>query len=217
MRPVHLIAHAAAVTMAAGCDPLASRDYVGEPLITLTGTFATAAPTAAPEAPIGGVALMWQDSAGPEGPGGVATAVPVAIAFPATFQIDVPAPPPAGARFSFADGDVQLAEAYVFVVEDPAAAHLVTRGADRAHVLVYASADVAAGTLAADYLGGAVTAGYHLRRFTTATPAAHSAQASLIARCVANTGAASACATRRGYQLAAIADDAPLRIAVSPP
>jgi len=39
-------------------------------------------------------------------------------------------------------------------------------GADRTHALIYTSADVAAGTLAAMYLGGPVTAGFHLRRYT---------------------------------------------------
>ena len=194
-----------------GCDSLAGKDYVGEPLFTLTGSFT--ATSTAPDENVGGLALMWQDPIGAGGPGVAATAVPVAIAFPSTFKVDVPSPPPDAVKFSFADGDVQLAEAYVYVVVDPKAPRLVPAGADRAHVLIYASADVAPGTLAADYLGGPVSAGYHLRAFTTATtPGA--AQQQMIARCV---GLAAACQTRRAYQLAPVADDAPLRIAVTPP
>ena len=193
-----------------GCDSLAGKDYVGEPLFTLTGTFATT--QTAPDQPVGGLALMWQDPAGAGGPGVAATAVPVAISFPSSFRVDVPTPPPDAAKFAFADSSVQLAEAYVYVVVDPSAPNLQPAGADRTHVLVYASADVAAGTLAADYLGGPISAGYHLRRFTVATPGA--AQQQMIARC---TGVPAACTARRGYQLAPIDDADPLRIAVSPP
>jgi hypothetical protein len=104
----------------------------------------------------------------------------------------------------------------VFVVEDPAAPRLVPRGLDRVHVLVFATADVAPGTLAADYLGGPVTQGYHLRRFAPAeTPAP--AQRAMIERCVASGAVRGACEVRRGYQLGTIADDEPLRIVVAPP
>jgi hypothetical protein len=198
----------------AGCDSLASNDYVGDPMITLRGTFATTAN--APEDPVEGVALLWQDSATADGPGVATTAVPVAIQFPATFRVDVPTPPPSAARFGFADGDVELGEAYVYVVAEPAAAELQPLGSDREHVLVYASADVAAGTLAADYLGGPLSAGYHLRRFA-AVDAPGTAQAALIAKCVAGGATSAACATRRAYQLGDSADDAPLRIVVTPP
>lgn len=205
-----------AVLFAAGCDSLANSQYVGQPMFTLVGTFASTAPAKAPQDPVGGVALMWQDSATADGPGVAATTVPVEIAFPATFRIDVPAPPPAAARFSFDDAAVELGEAYVYVVADTAAAQLVPRGSDRAHVLVYASADVAPGTLAADYLGGPISAGYHLRQFA-ASASPGGAQGALIERCVANGAARTSCSARRGYQLGAIGDDDPLRIVVMPP
>lgn len=205
---------AVAAFAAAACDSLANSDYVGQPLFTLTGTFD--ATSTAPASPVGGVALLWQDPVGAGGPGVAASAVPVAISFPATFRVDVPEPPPVVARFTFADSDVAIAEAYVYVVADTLATPLAPAGSDRVHVLVYATGDVAAGTLAADYLGGPIRAGYHLRRFApVATPA--TAQAAMIARCVASGAATTACATRRAYQLGAIADDDPLRIAVTPP
>lgn len=196
----------------AGCDPLAGNDYVGEPMFTLVGSFASTGPADS----VGGLALMWQDPGGDGGPGVAATTVPVALELPATFRVAVPLPPPDAARFAFDDADVELAEAYVFVVEDPAAPRLVPRGLDRTHVVVYATADVADGTQAADYLGGPIAAGYHLRRFVPAlTPGP--AQRAMIERCVAGGPPRASCEVRRGYQLAAIPDDEPLRIAVSPP
>ena len=198
----------------AACDPLAGSDYVGQPMFTIVGTFASSAN--APADPVGGIALMWQDSVGAGGPGAVATAVPVEIEFPATFRVSVPLPPPPAARFKFDGEDVELAEAYVFVVQDPTAAQLVPLGLDRSHVLIYASADVAEGTLSADYLGGSVSAGYQLRSFTPATlPAA--GQQAMIDRCVAGGAAAVACQARRDYQLGEISNDDPLRIVVAPP
>src|SRR5262245_1600438 len=164
----------------AACDPLAGRDYVGEPLITVTGTFAPT--SAAPSDPVGGVALMWQDPDGAGGPGKAATSVPVAIEFPASFSIAVPTPPPDGVALVFGDGSA-VAEAYIFVVGDIGEAH-PTRllGADRAHALIYAPSDINDGSAAAAYLGGAVSAGYHVRRYTGAD-APPPAQAEAVTRC----------------------------------
>jgi hypothetical protein len=197
----------------AACDPLAGRDYVGEPLITLTGTFAPT--SAAPSDPVGGVALMWQDPDGAGGPGKAATSVPVAMEFPASFSIAVPTPPPDGVALVFGDGSA-VAEAYIFVVGDVGEAH-PTRllGAERAHALIYAPSDIAAGSATGGYLGGAVSAGYHLRRYVgTSDPPP--AQAEALARCM-TTGPADACKARRAYQLAATGDDEPLRIVLWPP
>ncbi len=127
-----------------GCDSLASSDYVGQPLFTLTGTFVST--TTAPQDPVGGLALLWQDPSSAGGPGVAATTVPVAVAFPSTFHVDVPVPPPDAARFAFPDADVTLAETYVFVVADPTAAQLEPCGTDHGHALIYASADVIAST-----------------------------------------------------------------------
>lgn len=198
----------------AGCDPLAGSDYVGQPMFTLQGTFASKAN--APASPVGGVALLWQDTRGAGGPGVAATAVPVSIEFPAAFDVSVPAPPPGAARFVLGAGEPQLAEAYVYVVGDVAAPRQTPRGTDREHVLVWASADVSEGTLAAGYLGGAIAAGYHLRRFQPVSEVGP-AQRLLIERCVADGAPREACETRRAYQLEAITDEAPLRIEVSPP
>jgi hypothetical protein len=129
--------------------------------------------------------------------------------------VPVPVPPPDAVRFAFPDSPVAIAEAYVYVVADPGEARPIARGLDRAHVLVWASADVAAGSLAADYLGEPITAGYHLRRFAPVT-APGAAQTALIDRCIANGEGNAACHTRRAYQLGGAADDEALRIVVSP-
>jgi hypothetical protein len=192
-----------------GCDGLATNDYVGESLFTLEGTFATT--TNAPEDPLGGVALLWQDPAGPDGPGVASTTVPVAIQFPASFEVDIPVPPPAAARFSFEPG-IDIAEAYVFVVANTGSDHVTPLGGERTHAVVWASADVPTGSLAADYLGGPVSAGYHLRTFVPiATVGA--AQAQMIERCA---GDKRACEVRRAYQLSVSGDHDRLSVAVSP-
>lgn len=203
-----------AAALLAGCDPLAGSDYVGQPMFTLKGSFASKAN--APTSSVGGVALLWQDAQGAGGPGVAATTVPVSIEFPAAFDVAVPGPPPAGARFALGAGEPELAEAYVYVVADVSAPRQSTRGMDREHVLVWASGDVAEGSPSAGYLGGPMTAGYHLRRFQPMAAVAP-AQRVLIERCVASGAARGACETRRAYQLEAITDEARLAIEVSPP
>lgn len=199
-----------ALGLAAGCDSLASNDYVGESLFSLDGTFVQSAN--APEDPLGGVALYWQDPDGPGGPGIATTIVPVALAFPASFHVDIPVPPPPAARWSL-DPGIELAEAYLYVVET--AVRPVPRGSERGHALIWASADVPAGSTSASYLGGPVTAGYHLRAFETT--GAGSAQAQMIDRCVAGGALPRQCETRRAYQLGEADDRARLAITVSPP
>ncbi len=201
-----------AVLAVSACDSLAGSDYVGQPLITLTGSFASTA--SAPADPLGGVGLLWQDPNGPGGPGAAATMLPVAIEFPAQFRVAVPTPPPPAVRFQL-DG-IDLAEAYVYLVTDASAARPQPRGLDRGHALVWASDDIPAGSLAADYLGGTVAAGYHLRAFAaTASPGA--AQQQMIARCSSSGAAVPACTARRAYQLGAAADTEPLVIEVTSP
>jgi len=201
------------VSLVAGCDSLAASDYVGEPLFTLQGNFATTAN--APEDPLGGIALLWQDTRSADGPGVATTVVPVAIQFPASFRVDIPVPPPDAAVFTFPDSDVQIAEAYVFVVET-SGGKIVPHGGERVHAVVWASGDVADGTQAADYLGGPISAGYHLRAFTQVTTAGMG-QRTLIERCVSDGAARHACEARRAYQLQGAGDQDRLTITVAPP
>ena len=120
-------------------------------------------------------------------------------------------PPPAAAQFSFEVG-IDVAEAYVFVVENTGSDHVTPLGGERTHAVVWASADVPSGSLAADYLGGPVAAGYHLRTFVPIGTVG-AAQAQMIARCV---GDKRACEVRRAYQLSVSGDRDRLSITVSP-
>jgi len=194
-------------SLTTGCDPLADNTYVGEPMFTLKGTLVT---TAKDSPAAGGLALAWQDAGGAGGPGVAMTVVPAKTEL-ATVTISVPLPPPAAGRFAFDDG-VELAEAFVLLVEDPDAPRPVSRGIVRDRVVVFAAGDVAAGTQAADYFGGPLAAGYHLRRIGGAPGAS---QQVMIDRCVAAGATRAACAARRNYQLAPAADDEPVRIVVS--
>jgi hypothetical protein len=206
---IHAMRRLLFVPLVAGCDPFIGGDYVGDPLVTLTGSFAPS--SEAPSRHAGGIALLWQDAEGAGGPGKAVMAVPVELSFPSGFEVAIPAPPPDSVRFAFADG-TPLAECYVFVIEGEPVDHPTQfLGADRTHALIYAAGDVAPGTPAAAYLGGPVSAGYHLRTFAPVdTPSPE--QAELIARCVAHGDPPDACAARRGYRLGAALDDEPLRI-----
>jgi hypothetical protein len=109
----------------------------------------------------------------------------------------------------FGLGGIELAEAYVDLVADATQPRPQPCGRDRGHALIYASDDVPAGSLAADYLGGPVAAGYHLRSYApTTTPGA--AQQQMIARCTGWGATPLACQAQRDYQLGAAGDTDPL-------
>jgi len=194
----------------AACDSLAGQAYVGEPLITLAGTFA---PSAGTPSDVGAIALLWQDAEGASGPGKAMVAVPVSIEFPAAFAVEVPSPPPPDVMFAFDDG-IALAECYVYVIADADTLRLL--GADRTHALVFATDDIPATSSAAAYLGGPVAAGYTLRRYAeTERPSLQ--QAALIDRCTARGESVAACTARHRYQLSpALSEDEPLRIVLYP-
>jgi hypothetical protein len=190
------------------CDPLVDDRYTGQSLFTLEGTLAEAMRPhdADPE-----LALLWQDPRTAAGPGIEAAVLPFALDALGSFTAQIPARPPAGAWFGFDDGGPRLAEAYLHVVTHvPVSTSEFDLGLDPVHVVVYADGDVAGGA-ASDYFGGDLTAGYHLRRFTT-TAETGAAQRVLIARCAANTGDQEACTARRAYRLDPIGDATALRI-----
>ncbi|HUS27390.1 MAG TPA: hypothetical protein VMZ53_02745 [Kofleriaceae bacterium] len=201
------------------CDPLADGDYVGDPMFTLQGTLVT---TTKQSSTAGGVLIAWQDPGGAGGPGVATTPVSVETELPATVKLSVPLPPPPVVRFAFDDSDVELAEGFIVLVDETAGPRPVSQGIARDRVVVFATADVAEGTQAADYLGGPITAGYHLRRLVQAGPSAaaaphvSAAQQLMIDRCVASGASLAACTARRSYQLAAVDDTDLVRIVVRP-
>jgi hypothetical protein len=180
-------------------------------MFSLTGTLVTAT-RQTPEA--GGIALAWQDPGGAGGPGVATTIVPAETELPATVRIAVPLPPPPAARFAFDDSDVELAEAFVLLVDDPALPRPTPQGIARDRVLVFATGDVAEGTQAANYFGGAMPAGYHLRKLGHGELG--TAQRLMIDRCVASGAAQAACNARRDYQLEPADDGGAVRIVVGP-
>jgi hypothetical protein len=196
------------VVAASACDPLVDNGYTGQPLFTLQGTLAEAM---RPHDAAAELALLWQDPATAAGPGVETAVLPFQLDALGSFTADIPVQPAGEAWFAFDDGGPRLGEAYLHVVSQvPVASSDFDLGLDPVHVVVYADADVVGGA-AADYLGGDVTAGYHLRRFAaTAEPGA--AQRQLIARCAANTADPDACAARRAYRLDPIDDETALRI-----
>ena len=195
---VCVVAVVAGLAGSAGCDSLAGSDYVGEPLFSLSGSFALPA-GGARATPVGGVALLWQDAAGAGGPGVAATALPVATAPPATFHVDRPRDAARG-RAVLARRRVELAEAYVFVVADPAAARVMPRGLDRTHVLIYANSDVAGGLTRRRLprRAGRARAITCARSRRSAAPG--TAQQQLIARCIGRRGARTG-VRRRGARI----------------
>jgi hypothetical protein len=191
-----------------GCTPLADQSYAGEALFAMAGTFSA---TRAPIEVDARLALLWQDAETAGGPGIATTPIPFTVGAFGVFRAEVVAVPGERARFTFAADGPVLAEAYLHVVlANPVAPTDQDLGVEAAHVVIHADRDVDGGD-AADYLGGPVAAGYHLRRFTT-TDQPGAAQRALIDRCVARTGDRPACTAGRAYQLGAVDDAEPLRI-----
>lgn len=190
------------------CDPLVDATYTGTPLFRMAGTLAEAMRPHEVDAEL---ALLWQDPRTAGGPGVEQAALPFELDALGSFTAEVPAKPPDLAWFAFDDGGPRLGEAYLHVVSHvPVTTAEFDFGSDPTHALIYADRDVVGGA-ASEYLGGDVTAGYHLRQFTITTELT-AAQNELITRCVANTGDRIACAARRGYRLDAVDDDVPLRL-----
>ncbi len=101
IRLMRLLAVTIVVAGLLGCDSLASSDYVGQPLFTLTGTFVAA--SSSPQGSVGGLALLWQDPASSAGRTGVSPRPPCRCRsrFHRQFSvIDVHAPPPLTPRGS---------------------------------------------------------------------------------------------------------------------
>jgi hypothetical protein len=196
------------VLAAIGCQPLADLTYEGEAMFTLEGTLSESNRPLQVDAKL---ALLWQDPLGAGGPGLHVTPIPFRIGSLGAFTASVPIRPEPAVRCRFDDGGPELAEAYFHMVTAvPLATSRADLGVDLHHVLIFAESDVTGGD-AADYLGGPVSAGSHLRQFTVAsTPGP--AQRQLIERCVVATDDRAVCEVRRGYQLQPVDDGTPLTI-----
>ena len=110
--------------------------------------------------------LHWEPCAS----GAVGAQVPITGSFPASFQLELFDAPPPEALLPTADGHA-LAFGWIMAVEEDADLvfdFTVEEGFDEIlgiserHVIVYADSDVPADSPWGQYLGGAITAGYHL-------------------------------------------------------
>lgn len=184
-----------------GCGSLAAEDYPGEPLVQLRG-MAQGPPRSTEAATFDG-AVRWQRLAQ-----NAATLmrVPLEPSFP-TFWIDVVAWPPDDVFVQLGD-EPAFAEGYLHIVradlEDQAAYDDIL-ATELSHALIYVREAIAADSMTARYLGGALAPGFHVasRRGTTALDPA---QQLLVEQCVALAGDASnaraICTLQHLYQLA---------------
>ena len=162
-----IVALASLAAVLAACDPQASSDYQGEPLITLEGQVVSTGALPPLEA-----AMLWQRGPPPSTDDQeLATRAPVQGGFPARFVARLYQPPPAAARRTLAAGEVSFARANAAAVPLGVSAASVPAvalpnspqyGIDPDHWVIYLAADVPAGSLTEWWLGGALPAGFHL-------------------------------------------------------
>jgi hypothetical protein len=183
---------AAAVLLVAACDAQVDGSYAGEAYVRLRGV----AVAFDADVAIDGAMVRWTSQSGAQLDAGPMTPLPLEWAPPA-LTVPVVALPPDDARFGFAGEPARIAEGTLFLSHGDAIV-----GEALGVALVYSDGDVAAGGLAANYLGGAATPGFHLRDVrptANLTPA----QADLALRC----GDTAACEQPRLYRLVPIKDD----------
>ena len=201
----------AALALLLGCNAQTDGSYPGEPLVTLHGRVESSGALPPLEA-----AMLWQRGAPPAvDDQELATRAPVQSGFPATFVLRLYRPPPAEAIRMLAPGEVAWARANAAAVPYGVAAEFVpslptaanpSYTFDAAHWVMHLEADVPPNSLTAWWLGGSLSAGYHLFRVLPVpqcpTPAELDAcVAELVQRGVKDDGT-SAPGTARGYCLA---------------
>ena len=183
---------AAALLLLAACDAQVDGSFGGDPYVRLRGV----AVAFDADVTIDGAMVRWTLQSGAQLDAGPTTPLPLEWAPPA-LVVPVVSLPPDGAMFGFAGEPARIAEGTLFVTHGD---RIVGEALDVA--LVYSDGDVAAGGLAANYLGGAVAPGFHLRDVrptANLTPA----QADLALRC----GDTEACEQPRLYRLVPVEDD----------
>lgn len=169
------------------CDAQVDGDYAGEPLVRLHGTAIGFAPADVAD----GAAVHWNPQRGPDLSAGPTTALPMEAVPPSGLSVLVLGEPPPDAYFAFDAPSPRIAEGTLLLTHDDARV-----GNTIDTVLVYVDGAVAAGSLAADYLGGTPAAGFHLY-YVQATVEPGAAQAYLATRC----GGGAACSDPRRYRL----------------
>jgi hypothetical protein len=158
------------LTVFAGCDAHVDQDYPGEPLGKIQGQVTNSRDGQTPALE---VVLMWPTGEDGDDINTISTTAPITGEFPAKFELTLYTPPPEAAMYydpeSGADFTLGVIVAMPEGVESGESFDFESKsqqiqGVAPGHVLIYCSAPVAAGTELAAFVGGPVSAGYHLRR-----------------------------------------------------
>jgi hypothetical protein len=165
-RTATLIFASTTALLMAACDSQADSGYQGETLARITGVVKVDAP---PSASGTKAAIFWSNTAS-DPDISVGETVPVSGDFPASFTIDVFAPPPDHALndlTQLGDNETRIGIAYIAAVpadydvssnEDPESGW----GVSERHVLAYIEDDIVPGTFGEAFVGGALGAGFHV-------------------------------------------------------
>jgi hypothetical protein len=166
------LALAAAASLPA-CDAQTDPTYGGEPLATMHGTVTSSDPSPPAQASVTLIWEVWTTN----GDTASGVQVPVSGDFPASFTLDLLAPPPADVLNPPPPGETaQVGTAYIAVLPegveyDPEMDEEDFLGAAPEHVLVYVAEDIQPGSYWESYLRSLPTAGYHLYRWKKPTAA----------------------------------------------
>lgn len=204
-----------------GCQPLADPSYRGEVLGLVAGTISSEI-TPPPPAEVLLLWISWKSDPGTV----LGTRAAVEGSFPSRFQVELYDPPPDAALNVLPPADAQRAEptlgiAWLVVLAQGASptlhrelSHADIKGLSQGAVLGWAednvmawvSADAAAGTFAAEILGGPAARGFHLMR-ASGKP---SAEVEALRDCRARGGACPP--LLMGLVPAGPAEDVPIRL-----
>jgi hypothetical protein len=160
-----------------GCDSQVAPDYPGEPLVTLQGQVTSTSRLPLPQLSVG---LLWQRGPPPSTDDEqLATQAAIQGEFPAEFILRLYHPAPEAARLPLRTGEVRVARANAAVlpmdVAQPTATFSnvsnIAYALDTQHWFVFLEKDVPTNSLTEWWLGGALSAGYHLLNVLRTDPA----------------------------------------------
>jgi hypothetical protein len=151
----------------ASCQPQATSDYLGEPLVTLQGQVVSNGALPPLEA-----AMLWQRGDPPSTDDlELATLAPVQAGFPAVFTLHLYQPAPGAALRSLLPGEVIWARATAAAVPYGIPVAQVSTlpesgnpsyGIDANHWVLFLQSDVPSNSLTEWWLGAPLSAGFHL-------------------------------------------------------
>jgi hypothetical protein len=173
-----------------GCDSQVDPDYPGEALVSLHGQVTSTSTLPLPQVEVG---LLWQRGPPPSTDDEqLATKAAVQGEFPAQFILRLYHPAPEAARQSLRTGEVRFARANAAVLPVGIATanaafsnvSSIAYALDTVNWFLFLEADVPENSLTEWWLGGALSAGYHLLNVLATSPAC--LQPAQVAACVAD-------------------------------